>query len=65
MGKDDASVWEMFSSFAPRLDALQRKTDSITEGPADRSVITAQYWEKVGDNLLQLVNELDSELKVR
>ena len=65
MGRDKASVWDMFSSIAPRLDALQRKTKSITEGPADQSVITAQYWEKIGNNLLQLVNELDSELKVR
>lgn len=64
VGKTKECVWEIFGKFAPHLDSLQKRTESIAEGPVDKEVVIARYWEKVGNNLLQLAEEINSQRKV-
>ena len=65
VGKSKETVWELFTKFAPRLNSLQKKTESIGGEPMDSEAVSAQYWEKVGDNLINLAEQLDSQHKVR
>ena len=58
-------VWEVITKFAPQLDLLQHKGEAIgNEAPQDPKVISQQYWEKIGDNLIDLVKKLDSSQQV-
>ena len=63
VGMSNESVWELFRKFAPRLDNLQKWTESIAGGPMDREVVIAQYWEKVGNNLIQLAEQLAADTR--
>ena len=55
VGKDKKEVWSGITSFAPQLDQLQHKGDTITsEVPADPATVCDQYWSKVGNNIIDL-----------
>lgn len=64
VGKPKEVVWEQFTKFAPMLDQLQRKGESISDAPADEQTKAASYWEKVGTNLLELATKCDSHYQV-
>ena len=65
VGKTKESVWEMFVKFSPHLDSLQKRSETCMDSTSDQATISANYWEKVGSNLIQLVDALDSPVKVR
>lgn len=47
VGKSKESVWVLFKKFAPHLNGLQKRTESIGGGPVEREEVIAQYWVKV------------------
>ena len=66
VGKSKESVWEVVSKFAPQLDRLQLKEDTIcSEGPPDPDVACQEYWRKVGENLIDLTKKFKSVNQVR
>lgn len=65
VGKSKESVWVLLKKFAPHLNSLQKRTEITGGGPMDREEVIAQYWEKVGSNLMQLAEQLDSQHKAR
>ena len=63
--KNREEVWEQFKKFAPQLDQLQQKGESIADAPVDDKTKSSTYWEKVGSNLLELARKCNSHHQVR
>ena len=62
--KPKEKIWEHFTRFAPLLDQLQQKGDSIADAPVDEKTKSTNYWEKVGSNLLELARKCDNNYQV-
>ena len=66
VGVSDERVWDVITKFSPQLDLLQHKGEAIgSEGPQDPKDASQQYWEKIGDNILDLAKKLDSTQQVK
>lgn len=64
IAKDKEEVWKQFTKFAPQLDQLQQKGESIADAPVDEKTKSSTYWEKVGSNLLELARKCNSHHQV-
>ena len=64
VGKSTDVVWEYFTKFAPRLNSLQKLNETISSGPTDTAKLQVLFWEKLGDNLIQLAEEMGDHKKV-
>ena len=66
VGKPKETVWDAIARFTPQLDQLQHKGETITcEAPLDPDVVSAQYWNKVATNLIDLAQKFESSHQVR
>ena len=66
MGKPKETVWDAIARFTPQLDQLQHKGETITsEAPLDPEIVSAQYWNKVSTNLIDLAQKFESSHQVR
>lgn len=65
VSKDKQEVWNAIARFAPQLNKLQEKEQTISiEASLEPDIVNAQYWKKVGDNLADLIKKLDSRNQV-
>jgi hypothetical protein len=63
--KKKEDVWNAMIKFAPQLNKLQQKDETICcETPLDQETIDALYWKKVGGNLVDLIGKIDSATQV-
>ena len=66
VGETKEHVWDIISKFAPQLDQLQQKDETIgNTTPLDPDTISNQYWRRVADNLIDLSKKFDSRQQVR
>ena len=66
VGEIKEHVWDIISKFAPQLDQLQQKDETIgNTTPLDPDTISNQYWRRVADNLIDLSKKFDSRQQVR
>lgn len=66
VGEAKDLVWDIVSKFAPQLDQLQQKDETITSAiPLDPDVILDEYWKKVANNLIDLAKKFNSRDQVR
>ena len=63
--KEKQDVWNAMARFAPQLNKLQQKEDTISiQVPLDKEIVYAQFWRKVGENLTDLIKKFDSRNQV-
>ena len=66
VGETKEHVWDIISKFAPQLDQLQQKDETIASAtPLDPDTISDQYWRRVADNLIDLSKKFNSKQQVR
>ena len=59
------SVWAAFKKLAPQLDQLQHKNEVIVlDEIHDPETVRDKFWDKVGNNLIELANCLESHHQV-
>ena len=64
IGKCKEEVWDIFCQFAPQLESLQKKRETTSTKVKELGFSQSDFWEVVGNNLLDLANALGSHDKV-
>ena len=65
VGKSKEAAWDIMHRFAAQLDQLQHKSETLTsEAPADPVTVCNDYWRRVANNIMDLVNKLPSRHQV-
>ena len=63
---DENTVWAAFMKLAPQLDQLQHKNEAIVLDEMHYpDTVRDRFWAKVGNNLIELADSLESHHQVK